>query len=271
LDNYVLMLPESFYIFIFFLYGALFGSFSNVIIYRCPKGLSVARPRSSCPNCKNFIRWYQNIPILSWIFLRGQCGFCSKKISFRYPVVELINALLFAGLYIKFGFCWLLLEYLIFVWALVVASFIDIDHMILPDKLTLSGIVIGLVGALLSPERELLPAILGVLTGGGFLWAVAYFYYVLRKEEGMGGGDIKLLAWIGAVLGWSSIPFTILVSSLIGTVGGLALLLKSKKDLKTVIPFGPYLSVAALIYIFWGQELAFWYFELFLPGLSQGF
>jgi len=171
---------------------------------------------------------------------------------------------LFVVSYMQLGFSWFLLEFLIFISCLVMASFIDLDHFILPDIFTLSGIVIGLVGALVNPEREFMPAFLGVLMGGGFLWAIAYIYYALRKEEGMGGGDIKLLAWIGALLGWSSIPFVILSSSLVGAVVGILFSLKSKDGLKAVIPFGPYLALGAVLYAFWGTEIGDWYLEQFL-------
>ena len=250
-----------------FIFGVLWGSFSNVVIYRCPKGESIVHPRSACPKCNTQLKWYDNIPLLSWLFLLGKCRYCSVSISIRYFIVEFLTGLLFMGVFLKVGVSWTLIEYLIFSWALVVASFIDLDQMILPDKITLTGIVLGLAGGALNPERSFVPSILGVLVGGGFLWAIAYIYYVIRKEDGMGGGDIKLLAWIGAVLGWSAIPFVILVSSLLGTLVGVSLLIKSKEGLKTVIPFGPYLAMAAVIYIFWGQELAHWYLNIFISGV----
>ncbi len=262
------LMPSWYFAMVFFVLGALFGSFANVLILRIPQGISVIRPRSHCPSCKQIIRWYDNIPILSWVLLSGNCRYCKTRISWRYPLIELITALLFMGLYLKIGWQWLLLEYLIFSFALVVVTFIDFDHMILPDVFTLSGIVIGLAGALLNPERSFFNALGGMLMGGGFLWAVAAVYYLLKKEEGMGGGDIKLLAWIGAVLGWMSIPFVILVSSLVGSLVGLAVAFKAQTGLKSAIPFGPYLVLAALIYIFVGEELASWYFHLFVPSLS---
>ena len=171
-----------------FVIGSIFGSFANVIAWRMPQGLSIIYPRSRCPKCSSFICWWNNIPIFSWFFLKGRCRSCSEKISFRYPVVEFITALLFLLIYLRLGVSWSLLEYWYFAFALVAASVIDLDHMILPDKITLSGIVIGLVGASLNPEREFLSAFLGVFLGGGFLWAVAYIYLILRKQEGMGGG-----------------------------------------------------------------------------------
>jgi len=146
-------------------------------------------------------------------------------------------------------------------------SFIDLDHMILPDKFTLSGIVIGLLGGLLNPERSLLDAVFGLLMGGGFLYAIAYIYFAIRNRDGMGGGDIKLLGWIGAVLGWKSIPFVILFSSLTGSVVGIAVSVKSEAGLKSSIPFGPYLAAAAVVYVLFGREIANWYLSLFLPAL----
>jgi leader peptidase (prepilin peptidase)/N-methyltransferase len=170
---------------------------------------------------------------------------------------------LFAAAGHTYGVSWTLVEALIFIFGVVTASFIDIDHMILPDKFTLSGIVIGLVGAALNPEREFMPAVIGVFIGGGFLWAVAYLYYALRGRDGMGGGDIKLLAWIGAVLGWQAIPVVILVSSLLGALIGIAMALRTKDGLKLAIPFGPFLAAAALLYMLLGGESwSDWYLAL---------
>lgn len=252
----------------FFVLGAIFGSFGNVIIYRLPKDESVVTPRSSCQNCKAPVKWYDNIPILSWFILGGRCRSCKVEFSFRYPLVEFLMGALFAGAFYYFGFSWTLLEAQIFIFGLVICTFIDFDHMILPDEFTLSGIVIGLMGAALSPEREFMDAFWGVLFGGGFLWGMAYIYYVLTNNEGMGGGDIKLLAWVGAVLGWKAIPFVILTSAIIGSVVGLTMASRSKTGLKTVIPFGPYLALGALLYLFGGATIAQWYLDLFLPGIS---
>ncbi len=184
-------------------------------------------------------------------------------------MVEFLTALVFAAIVYKYGYQWVTLEYLIFAWALIVCSFIDFDHYILPDVFTLTGILIGLTGAALNPERSFYSALWGVLLGGGFLYAIAYTYLVLRKEEGMGGGDIKLLAWIGAVLGWTSVPFVILVSSVLGSLVGLGLALRRETGLKSVIPFGPYLALAALLYIFGGEAIGLWYIGLFLPSASR--
>jgi len=259
---------EIFYYVFFFILGAIFGSFGNVIIYRLPKEESIVKPRSYCYSCKTPIKWYDNIPILSWFILRGRCRHCGARFSFRYPLVELIMAVLFMLSYHYVGISWSLLEYLIFIFGLVVCTFIDLDHMILPDEFTLSGIVIGLLGAALNPHRDFLDALFGVLMGGGFLWGMAYVYYLLTKQEGMGGGDIKLLAWIGALLGWKAIPFVIMSSAIIGSVVGLIAARKQKAGLKTVIPFGPYLALGAILYLFGGETIGLWYLDLFLPGIS---
>ena len=234
---------------IFFIYGSIFGSFANVLIYRLDKPYSLFK-KSFCPHCLSPIAFYLNIPIFSWFFLRGRCVKCSGKIPFRYPLVEFLMSVVFCLLFLAIGWKWFLLEALIFCFALIVASFIDFDQMILPDSLTLSGIAIGLVGAFLNPERAFIHAWAGALLGGGLLIFIAYFYYLIRKREGMGGGDIKLLAWIGAVLGWESIPFVLFSSCLLGSFFGAWIMLQSnKKVLQTEFPFGPYLALSAFIFI----------------------
>jgi leader peptidase (prepilin peptidase)/N-methyltransferase len=246
-----------------FILGALLGSFANVIIYRLPLGQNIAWPGSHCFACKKPVAWYNNVPIFAWFWLRGKCAKCHAPFSFRYPFVEFLTALLFALAGWRLGPTYFLIEALIFIFMIVCASFIDIDHMILPDKFTLTGIAIGLVGALMNPEREFLPALYGVLAGGGFLWAVAYLYYALRGREGMGGGDIKLLAWIGAVLGWQAVPITILLSSIIGSLVGISLAIRTKDGMTLAIPFGPYLAGAALVYLLCGGSAwANWYLAM---------
>ncbi len=261
-------LPSSLVYGFLFVYGSILGSFSNVIIHRWPKGQSVVTPRSRCPRCEMPIKWYDNIPIISWILLAGKCRKCRAPISWRYPLVEALMGFSFVGAFYFFGPTWYFLEVSILLFGLITVSFIDIDHFLLPDIFTLSGIVLGLVGAALNPERSFWDSLIGFLMGGGFLWAIAYLYFVFRKEEGMGGGDIKLLAWIGAVLGWKAIPFVIISSSLIGTVGGVLTAMKSRNGMKTVIPFGPYLALGAVLYLFGGEALAHWYLGLFIPELQ---
>ncbi len=252
-----------------FILGLLFGSLANVIILRLPKNESIVVPRSHCPHCHHMIAWYDNIPLLSWLILLGRCRHCKAQISFRYPFVELLVALVFLAIYLRGGLSWLTLEMILFSYGLVVVSFIDLDHMILPDSFTLSGVVIGLLGAALNPERDFLPALAGVFVGGGFLWFVAYMYWIWRKQEGLGGGDIKLLAWIGALLTWKSFPFVILLSSFLGIVIGGSFLLFKDSSLKSYIPFGPYLAFSALMYFLFGEKVIHIYFKLFpLPIFS---
>lgn len=231
----------------FFVLGAIWGSFANVLILRLPEKKSIL-PDSACPKCAKPIRWYQNIPLFSWIFLRGKCGSCSQPISPQYFIVELLMASLFCLAFVTYGWSWFLLEICIFIFASVTASFIDLKHYILPDVFTLGGLVIGLVGASLNPERSFIDALIGFLVGGGFLYLTAYVHYRVRGIEGMGGGDIKLVAWIGAVLGWQSLLFVFCVASIAGVVGALVLSTLFKKSLKDPIPFGPFLTGAALIY-----------------------
>jgi leader peptidase (prepilin peptidase)/N-methyltransferase len=252
----------------FVILGLLLGSFANLLIYRLPLNKPWAWDRSRCSKCQRTIPWYDNIPVLSWFILRGKCRQCKAPYSFRYVIVEALTGLLFGLAYWYYGLSWTFLEAIIFCWMLVVCSFIDFDHMILPDEFTLSGIVIGLIGAALNTERSFLDSFIGVLIGGGFLWFMAFVYYQLTKKDGLGGGDIKLLGWIGAILGWKAVPFVITTSAIIGSVVGIALALKSKEGFKTAIPFGPYLALAALIFMFGGQTLAQAYFDLFMPGIS---
>lgn len=242
--------------------GGIFGSFANVVIYRMPEGKSVVWPGSHCPKCGTKIRWFQNIPMISWLMLRGRCGSCKKGIPFRYFLVEFLMAALFGLAAGIFGWSVQLIEALPFIFGLVTCSFIDLDHYLLPDKFTLSGVVIGLVGATLNPHRSFMEALIGVLIGGGFLWLIAYAYFAVRGKDGLGGGDIKLLAWVGAVLGWQSIPFVVLFASLTGAVIGVIVAARSKDGFSKPIPFGPFLATGALLYLFRvGSHLTQLYFE----------
>lgn len=255
----------SFFIAVFFVLGAVLGSFANVVILRLPREESLVKPRSHCVACGKTIAWYDLVPIVSWFMRRGRCRWCGAKFSFRYPLVELLTAIAFAVTFAMDGWSWSLLEHLLFVWPLIVCVFIDIDHMILPDEFTLSGVVIGLAGAALNPDRAFTDALLGVLAGGGFLWFMAWVYFALTGKEGMGGGDIKLLGWIGAVLGIEAVPFTIVVSAVVGSVVGLILTRKDERGLQAAIPYGPYLVLGALVYLWGGQTLARSYWGAFLP------
>ncbi|MDZ4677827.1 MAG: prepilin peptidase [Oligoflexia bacterium] len=257
--------PEFVYGILIFILGACLGSFGNVIILRLPAGKSIVRPGSCCPHCKKSIKWFDNVPILAWFFLKGKCRQCGEPISPRYFIVELLSAVIFLALYLKFGLTITFIECALFAWAGLVASVIDLDHRILPDVFTLSGIIIGLIGAFINPDRTFLSALIGVIAGGGFLWLVATVYMAIRNEEGMGGGDIKLLAWIGAVLGWKAVIFSILVSSITGSIFGGVFAALQKSGLKTSIPFGPFLVFAALMYIFVGDAVMHSYLSIFFP------
>ena len=242
-----------------FVLGAVLGSFANVIIVRWPKGESVASPPSHCVRCKKKLRWFHNLPLLSYLFLRGKCAFCKAPISLRYPLVEVLMALLLSVIAHIYGMSWFCLEYSLLLFGLVVISFIDLKHMLIPNVFTFSGMALGLLGSLINPERSFGGALLGLLLGGGSLYVIAWIYTKWRKEEGLGGGDVKLLAWLGAVLGWKAIPFVVLSGSLMGSFAGLVLMLVYKKGIKTAIPFGPYLCGGALLYLLGAGDILRWY------------
>ena len=246
-----------------FVLGAAIGSFLSVCIYRIPCGLSVVSPPSRCPNCGSSIRWYQNIPIFSYLVLGGKCGSCQEKISSRYPMVEGLTGILFVLVYYSFNFSSATPVYWLFAASLVVVTFIDLDHQIIPDVISLPGIVIGFLCSFAVPWLNWSDSLLGILLGGGSLWLVAVLYELLTKKEGMGGGDIKLLAMIGAFLGWKAILPIIFFSSLIGSLVGIPLMLVKKADSKLAIPFGPFLALGALIYLFWGPQLIAWYLSFY--------
>jgi len=238
-----------------FLVGACIGSFLNVVIHRLPRGESVVSPRSRCPGCGREIRAWENIPVASYILLRGKCAECAGAISWRYPAVELLTASGFAAIYLADGPGFPLLRDLLFFSLLVPIAFIDIDHRIIPDELSLGGLVAGLLLSFL-PGGDWKGSAAGALLGGGILYATAFLYEKVRGAEGMGGGDIKLLAMIGAFLGWRGALATIFFGALLGAAGGLLAMRKGGEGLKTAIPFGPYLCVAALGARFFGG--GFW-------------
>jgi leader peptidase (prepilin peptidase)/N-methyltransferase len=256
------MTPYLLYSLFALMTGMLVGSFLNVCICRMPKGESVVFPPSHCPQCDYRIRWYDNIPLFSYLLLRAKCRGCGLHISLQYPLVELLNGLLTLALFLRFGPTLAFLVLFLFCSALVVITFIDLEHQIIPDEISLSGIVIGFVLSFFLQGHSWLNSLLGILLGGGSLLLVAYGYQWLTGKEGMGGGDIKLLAMMGAFLGWKSIPFIIFASSLIGSVIGITIMLIQKKDSKLAIPFGPYLAFAAVVYIFYGRQIVHWYLNL---------
>jgi leader peptidase (prepilin peptidase)/N-methyltransferase len=237
-------------------FGLIIGSFCNVVIFRFPLGQSIVSPGSHCRTCLSPIRPWQNIPLFSYFLLRGRCRVCREPISPRYPAVELASGVLYVLLWLKFGLSLPLVVYALFSSALLVVALIDLDHKIIPDVITLPGMVLGLV---LSPWALIptpLASFIGLLAGGLFFYIVA-----VVSKGGMGGGDIKLIAMIGAFLGWQGVFFTIFVGALAGSVVGMILLITKKKGRKDKVPFGPFLSFAAILYTLVGDNIVHWYIQ----------
>jgi len=242
--------------FLALLLGALVGSFLNVVILRLPdENASIVLPPSHCPHCQTRLHWYENIPVFSFLFLAGRCRSCRASISWQYPIVEATMALLSFALFQRFGVSLAFGFYFLFVAALLVVIFIDLKHQLIPDLISLPGIVIGFAVSFVNPFITWQDAALGFLIGGGLLYGIALGYYLLTKRVGMGGGDIKLLAMIGVFLGWQSLPFVVFSSSVLGSLVGVGTMIKQKKGGKTMIPYGPFLSVGALLYLFYRERI----------------
>ena len=255
---------ETFMTFLVLLTGAMVGSFLNVVIHRVPLGESVVTPRSRCPRCQHEISWWENVPVVSWLLLRGRCRGCSEPISFRYVLVEILAALLAGLLFSRFGPSPAFLFFTYFAFNLLALTYIDLDHQLLPDRLTLSGLVVGLVGAPVvlpaDPLSGFLFALKGALVGGGLLYAVAWGYEKATGRQGMGGGDIKFLAMIGAFLGWQGTLLSLFLGSLAGSVIGVSLMLLRGANGRLALPFGPFLAIGAYATLFWGPQILDWYF-----------
>lgn len=248
---------------VIFILGAAIGSFLNVCIYRLPRGLSVITPSSHCPFCKTTIKWYANVPLFGYIFLGGKCRYCHNKISFRYPFIELITGLVSVSLFKLYGLTPASLIYFILIASLIVVAWIDMDFYIIPDTISLPGIVIGFLSSVFILNLNWLDSLVGILLGGGSLLSIALIYKIIRNKEGMGMGDVKLLAMIGAFLGWRSIIFIIIASSFLGSIIGAAYLMFSKEDSSKQIPFGPFISIATILYIFFGKQIINSYINYF--------
>lgn len=245
-----------------FLAGLCIGSFLNVCIWRIPREESIVFPGSRCPACQHAIAAWDNIPLLSWLLLNGKCRHCQVPISPRYFLVELLTGTLFTVLWLVHGWTVQSPVYLFFASALILGTFVDLDHLILPDRVTLGGMIVGpLLSAAfpaLQGQTERIPALLqsliGLALGYGILWLVATIGRALLKREAMGLGDVKLLGAIGACLGWQAVLFTIFVSSLSGTLLGLGLIALGKKELQSKIPYGPHIALAAVLWMLCGPE-----------------
>lgn len=265
-------------------WGACIGSFLNACIYRIPHGLSVVHPHSFCPVCRMKVAWFDNVPVWSWLALRGRCRKCRTAISPRYLLIECLVAVLFLLVWLKYDVVdgpralalspiedWALVPaYWLMAAGLVLGTFVDFDHLIIPDRVTLGGIVAGVVLSAIVPAMHgagdplhgVLLAGIGAGVGWGLLWAVAGMGRMLFKREAMGFGDVKLLGAIGAFLGWRAVLFTVVVSSLAGSVVGITLVLSGRRGLQSRIPYGPYLALAAVLWVFWGPALWALYLRL---------
>jgi len=242
-----------------FLFGAIVGSFLNVCIYRLPRGESVVTPRSHCTGCGTLIRAWDNIPLVSFLILRGRCRDCGEPISWRYPLVEGLTALLFALTVGRFGMTSLAASLLFLVSALVVVAFVDLDHQVIPNVITLPGIPLGLLAGLAVGGPPILDRILGALTGAGFLYLVLLYGSAWYGQDAMGEGDLNLMALVGAFLGWQAVVLTLLVGCLSGSLVGLTLIALRRLGRREHIPFGPFLVFGALVSLFWGDTLVAWY------------
>ena len=261
---------ETLFIIFAALFGAVIGSFLNVVILRLPEeGASIVFPASHCPKCGYVLRWFDNIPLLSWLALRGKCRKCRKPISLQYPAVELAMAVLAALLMARFGPGFEFFFYFVFAAALLVIIFIDFHHQIIPDVISLPGMALGFAGSFFNSQVSWQQSALGLFFGYGILFAVAWGYWLVTKREGMGGGDLKLLGMCGAFLGWQSLPFIVLFSSLTGSIVGVAAMLRGKDGGQTRIPFGPFLAVAALVFLLCHDTvLRLWQMYLGLYGVE---
>jgi len=230
-----------------FCVGLVVGSFLNVCIYRLPRDESVAWPASHCTTCNRPLDWYENIPVMSWMVLRGRCRTCRSPIATRYPIIELVTGILFLGAYLAFGLTLLLPVRILFACAMVVLFAIDLEHQILPNEITLPGIVIGFVCSLLLGYPGWLSSLIGLLVGGLFPFLIAEAYLRIRGREGMGMGDFKMLAMVGAFLGWPLVGITLIVACVLGVVIGGGALLVTRRGMATRIPFGTFIAVAALL------------------------
>jgi leader peptidase (prepilin peptidase)/N-methyltransferase len=245
------------------LFGLAWGSFLNVVIYRLPRGLSLISPPSACPGCGRRIKAYDNIPVISYILLRGKCRACGLRISLVYPIVELITPICFLLLYARFSLSVAFFASCLFASALIALCFIDLHHQILPDEITLPGLILALLYSGFRSDMTLRQSMIGAVSGAGFLLLIYAAYLLLRKKEGLGMGDVTLMLLIGAYLGWVKAFFTLLAGSFVGALVGLFLMSFRKKDLQFALPFGTFLAPAAFVALVWGDRIINAYISLY--------
>jgi len=247
-------------------FGLLVGRFLNVVIHRLPRGQSMVRGRSLCPHCKKMIHWYDNVPLLSWLVLRGKCRACGWRIPVRYPLVELLTGIAAAGAMWISGPTLTTAWVFAFMAIMIAITFIDWEHQIIPDPLSIGGTVLGWIGAAVCLHITLMQSVIGSLVGAGVILAIAMLYKAARKVDGMGGGDVKLMAMIGAFLGWQMVFAVLFVAAFAGSVYGVILLKRSNADGKTAVAFGSFLAPAAILMWFAGERLLALYFgTLWIP------
>ena len=254
--------------------GAIIGSFLNVVIHRYPRDESIVFPPSHCPHCNAVIKSYDNVPVLSYLWLRGRCRSCAGPISIRYPLVELANALFYLAIFQRTGLSWVFIPVAAIVSMLIALIYIDAEIQILPDVIDIPGVAVGLIigamaGGALHPDlilsRSLIDSFIGAGIGSGILLAVALAYKLVRHVEGMGLGDVKMMAMLGATLGWEPLPGLLVIASVTGAIVGLIVAARSPKGLRVAIPFGVFLGISTLIVMFFGPVLWEQYLALFAP------
>ncbi|NOU35180.1 MAG: prepilin peptidase [Kiritimatiellaceae bacterium] len=256
-----------------FILGLCLGSFLNVCVCRIPQEKSVVFPPSACPNCKTRIKWYDNIPVLSWFLLGAKCRTCKLPISVVYPIIELLTAFFFITLWLIYGFSWFTPIYALAVFGLLMGTFIDLEHMILPDRLTIGGMILFPILSTLFPPLQdattwgegLKDSLIGLAAGFGSLWMVREIGTAALKKEAMGFGDVKLMGALGALFGWEAVIYIVFVSAFIGSIAGISLIALQRKGIKSEIPYGPYIALAAFSWILGGYRL--WHAYLAFMGL----
>ena len=250
---------EIILIFVLGLLGLIVGSFSNVCIYRIPRNESIIYPASHCPKCRTTIKPIDNIPLLSYILLKGRCRNCGSKISIQYPVVEFLTGLIYLIIYLIYGLSVQSLVYIILSSALIIIAFIDLQEQIIPDVISLPGIVVGLILSFIVPYISFINSALGALVGGGIILIIAWVGSIIFKKEAMGGGDVKLAAMIGAFLGWRYIIISLFLGFFLGALTGIILIITKIKKREDAIPFGPFIALGSIITLLWGEKILLWY------------